>query len=83
MPSGKLLAEAGIFLRELEEVLEIEFPDEGDYETLAGFLLEEFGRIPVRGDTVTWENVTFEVLGADRRRIESVQITVKSAGGRR
>jgi Mg2+/Co2+ transporter CorC len=59
----------------------LELP-EGDYETLAGFLLEQFGRIPVRGDTVRWEDTEFEVLTADRRRIESVQVTLR-VGGRR
>lgn len=58
----------------------LELPD-GDYETLAGFLLDQFGRIPVRGDTVRYGSATFEVLVADRRKIDSVQITLDRAGG--
>jgi CBS domain containing-hemolysin-like protein len=75
------VSQATIPLAELSERLQLELP-EGDYETLAGFLLEAFGRIPLRGETVTWGGVTFEVLRADRRRIESVQITLGGIGVR-
>ena len=64
------VAEATLTLAEIAEQLGLRLP-EGDYETLAGFLLEEFGRIPIRGDTVVWENVTFEILTADKRKIGS------------
>jgi Mg2+/Co2+ transporter CorC len=74
------VSQATIPLAELSERLDLELP-EGDYETLAGFLLEAFGRIPVRGETVTWGEVTFEVLRADRRRIEAVQVTFGGGGG--
>ncbi len=73
------VAEATVTLAEVAEHLDLQLP-EGDYETLAGFLLEEFGRIPVRGDTVTWEGTTFEILTADRRKIGSVKIVIAEAG---
>ncbi len=76
------VAEATLPLAEIAEHLALKLP-EGDYETLAGFLLEEFGRIPVRGDAVVWEHATFEILAADRRRIGSVKITIGEGGGRR
>lgn len=74
------VAQAQIPLEELRSRTGLELP-EGDYETLAGFLLEEFGRIPVRGDQVGHDGAEFEVLTADRRRIQSVQITVTGATG--
>ncbi len=69
------VSDATIPLDELSERIGLTLP-EGDYETLAGFLLEEFGRIPTRGDRVAWDGAEFEVLTASRRRIESVQIVV-------
>jgi CBS domain containing-hemolysin-like protein len=74
------VAEASITLSELEERVGLELP-EGDYETLAGFLLEAFGRIPVRGETISRGGATFEVLTAERRRIGSVKISLADAGG--
>jgi Mg2+/Co2+ transporter CorC len=74
------VAQAQIPVEELRSRVGLELP-EGDYETLAGFLLEEFGRIPVRGDHVAWKGAKFEVLTADRRRIQSVQITLSGTSG--
>jgi putative hemolysin len=45
-----------------------------DYETLAGFVLELFGRIPAVGDAVRWRGYTFEVVDMDERRIDKVLI---------
>jgi CBS domain containing-hemolysin-like protein len=73
------VAAASITLSELEERVGLELPA-GDYDTLAGFLLEAFGRIPVRGDTVSSAGVVFEVLTAERRRIGSVKISLPDTG---
>ena len=43
LANGTLMVHGTASLAELEDLLEIEFPDE-DFETLNGFLLYEFGR---------------------------------------
>lgn len=48
---------------------------EGHYETLAGFLLQNLGRIPVEGDQTSYEGWTFEVLQMKKLRIASVLVT--------
>ena len=63
------------------EVLEIcgfELP-EGDYETLAGFVLERMGAIPEPGDRIGHEGWTLEVLELDRRRIATVRLVAPPA----
>lgn len=67
-------------LHHLEQALNIEGlvdEDEG-YSTLAGFLLEHFGHLPVPGDqyvlSQAYARLVFTVLEVDRRRIASVQI---------
>lgn len=57
------------------ETLLISFEDEGDYDTLAGFLTSEFGYIPQSGETLEHESVRFTVEDADERRILSVLAT--------
>lgn len=47
---------------------------EGEYETLAGFLLERLGRIPVAGDRVAEDGWQLEIIAMDSLRIASVQI---------
>jgi CBS domain containing-hemolysin-like protein len=60
---------------ELEEVVGWAFPENEVYETLAGFLLAELGRIPSVGDTVTTDDgTTLVVTRMVRRRIADVRI---------
>ena len=68
-------ADGALDVEELSEQLDIEFP-EGDYDTLAGFLLSELGHIPEVGEQVSFENATFTVTEMDDRRIETVHIDV-------
>jgi CBS domain containing-hemolysin-like protein len=60
---------------ELSDLVGWSFPDSEVYETLAGFLLAELGRIPSVGDQVTHDGRTLVVTRMDRRRIADVRIT--------
>lgn len=62
-------------LEELGDRLGKQLP-EGDYETVAGFLMQQLGRIPEPGEhpQVQFENVLFTVQEMDDRRIETVHI---------
>ena len=52
--------------------LGLALPEEGDHHTLAGFLLDRFGRLPAAGDSIDWHGWRFEVLDMDGRRIDKV-----------
>ena len=56
---------------ELRETTGFEMP-EGNYETLAGFLLELFDRIPSAGDHIHHDGWEFKVVEMDKRRIAQV-----------
>ena len=45
---------------------------EGDFNTLAGFVIERLGRIPSAGDRFAWDEVRFEVVDMDGRRVDKV-----------
>ncbi|MGN0435116.1 MAG: hemolysin family protein [Wujia sp.] len=49
--SGEYMVEGGTSLSELEDIIDISFPDE-DFETLNGFLLYELGRLPVENENI-------------------------------
>jgi len=49
-------------------------PHEGEYETLAGFLMVMLRRVPRRTDSVTWGGYKFEVLDVDSFRIDQVMV---------
>jgi len=57
----------------VEEACGLRLPD-GPYETLAGFVLWRLGRVPVVGDSFSWEGRRFEVAEMVRRRIAAVRI---------
>jgi CBS domain containing-hemolysin-like protein len=69
------IASAAVPIRDLEEVLDIEFPEEGDYDTLGGFLVVYTGRVPEVGSLVEWKGLSMEVTAADERHVEQVRIT--------
>lgn len=46
-----------------------------EYDTLAGFLLDEFGHLPQAGDVVTAHGFRFEIVDMDSRRIDKVLVT--------
>ena len=47
---------------------------EGDYHTLGGFVFHEFGRLPKRGDFITYEDHKFIVHEMEGRRIGALRV---------
>ena len=76
---GVILADGAVSLREVEEHLGVDFPEEGDYETLGGFLTATAGRVPPSGSLVVWGGLTFTVKAADERRVLKVEVARKPA----
>jgi putative hemolysin len=48
--------------------------DSGDFHTIAGFVVDNLGRIPKTGDHFHWGGARFEVVDMDGRRIDKVLI---------
>ncbi|MEY4382875.1 MAG: hypothetical protein RI995_417 [Bacteroidota bacterium] len=57
--------------------LEPDYFDEakGESETLAGMLIELFGRIPSAGEEITFNEFEFKIQSVDLKRIKKVKIT--------
>ena len=72
--SGTTVVEGTMHLDEVEETTGFEVP-EGEYETLAGFVLDRLGHIPLAGERVVVEGWELEVLEMERRRIASIRVT--------
>ncbi len=69
--------DGSIDMEELSDLLCIPFP-EGEYDTLAGFLMNELGHIPAPDahEMVEYRNITFTVTEMDDLRIETVHVEV-------
>ena len=68
---------------ELLERTGVVVPEEGPYETVAGWLMSELGRLPKVGDIVEIEAGVFRIERLDGRRIDRVRYTprVEATGG--
>jgi len=64
---------------EATEQLGIEFP-EGEYDTVAGFVLEILGHIPVQGEKCKYRNIEIEITRMEGLRVVAIKLTkIKSA----
>ena len=64
-------------LDEIDELIGADIP-EGDYDTIAGFIISELGYLPKDGDfdTVELDNLKFTVLAVEDKRIAKVRIDI-------
>ncbi len=49
--------------------------DEQEFDTIGGIVLKEFGHLPRRGETVSFNGFTFTIANADNRVIRLLQVT--------
>ncbi len=68
--------DAKLHVDDLNELLGLGLPEDGQYETVGGFLFASMGKVPKKGETFVHENVEFTVLDADERRIQRVRVAV-------
>jgi putative hemolysin len=66
--------EGSLRVEEVNEGLKLQLP-QGDYETVAGFLLHLLGHIPEEGEQVKYEGLKFVITGMRGRKIEKILIT--------
>ena len=73
-PDGVHLVSGMLHPDELQELTGFEMP-EGDYETLAGFLLRILERIPDQGEHIAYGPWEFKVVEMDGKRVARVLMT--------
>ena len=66
--------EGGMDIEEVNQEIGIELPD-GEYETLAGFVLDVLGQIPDEGDQFEFGDLKFEILEMQDLKIEEISVT--------
>lgn len=74
LPEGGWLIDARMSIFEIEEHLDLEIPQEGDYDTIGGYIFHETGMIPPKGFVIQKPNFELEVIRSNERRVEKVRI---------
>ncbi|HZF25662.1 MAG TPA: transporter associated domain-containing protein [Steroidobacteraceae bacterium] len=60
---------------ELNEYLGTRLTDE-EFDTIGGLVTHHLGRLPRRGESVTVDGIEFRIVRADRRRIDTLRVTM-------
>jgi CBS domain containing-hemolysin-like protein len=68
-------------LDEVNEALEIDLPEEGEFETVAGFIYNRMGRLVEEGEVVEHDGVALTVEETDNTRILTVRIEATDDDG--
>ncbi|HBF22455.1 MAG TPA: hypothetical protein DDW23_01450, partial [Planctomycetes bacterium] len=71
---GSLVVDGRLEVDQLNDLLKSSLPEDEDYDTVAGLICERLGHIPSPGEKLSYQNLLFEVLEADERRVHKVRI---------
>ena len=76
---GSWLIDGGVSIDRLRQAIDIEeqLPEEdtGSYNTVAGFVMLQLGRVPQVADHFEWSGLRFEVMDMDRNRVDRILVT--------
>jgi len=78
MKEDTYIVDAKVPIADLEREINIEFP-ETEFETIGGYLLEIFERVPNVGEEIDVNGFHFKILAASKSRIDKVLIKLKNS----
>lgn len=76
--SHSFVIDGSLIVGDLEELIDLPLP-EGDYDTVAGFMMDQLGHIPHTDEkaVVTYKNITFTIQSMDEKRIEQILVEIQ------
>lgn len=77
-PGGDWIVDARMTINDAEETFQIQIPQEGDYDTLGGYVFDVVKAIPPIGYIITHEKFDIEVINTTDRSIEKLKIITKN-----
>lgn len=75
---GTIVVRGNVDMRKVSMKLGISWDPDLDVSTVSGLVTETLERIPVVGDSISWNGYTIEVVRADRRRAKLLEIRRES-----
>ena len=73
---GSVLINARANLDDFEEHFGVTLPREG-FDTLGGFIIHLMGKVPRKGEEITYEGLRMRIQGGDQKRITRVLVTLE------
>lgn len=68
------LVQAQVNLEEVNELLDLSLPLTDEYQTLGGFLLYQYQKIPAQGEVLHYDNLDLTVVSAEGPRLHQIRI---------
>lgn len=73
---GSWIVDARMSIFDAEEELNIKIPQEGDYDTIGGYIFHQSGSIPPKGFVIHQDDFEIEIYRSTDRSVEKVKITI-------
>ena len=71
---GAIDVDARMHVDEVNEALGVDLPEDDDYDTVGGFMMARFARVPLKGQELRHNGVLVRVLESDKRRVHRVLV---------
>lgn len=71
---GSWVLDARMGILDVEQQLGISIPQDGEYDTIGGYIFHSAGSIPSKGFVIHHEEFEMEILRSDERKVERVRI---------
>jgi CBS domain containing-hemolysin-like protein len=68
------LVQAQMDLEEVNKLLDLHLPLIDEYQTLGGFLLYQYQRLPLQGEILHYDNLELTVVSAEGPRLDQIRI---------
>lgn len=74
--SKQFLLHGGTAASDVEKIVGIRLP-KGDFTTISGLIVSQAGRVPLQGERIYINDIEFQVLESDGRKLETVKLVLK------
>src|SRR3990167_2115464 len=75
MDENVYIVKASTPIEDFNKYFNFDFSDD-EFDTIGGIILQNFGHLPKRGETIKIQNLRFKVLHADSRRIYLLEVKI-------
>lgn len=71
---NRAIVSARMSVDDLNEHMHLDIPESEEYDTIAGFVFDLFGRQPQEGEVISWSNLDFVVTEVDSGRLQKIEV---------
>ncbi len=69
-----MVVDARLHIDEMNDLFDLELPEDRDFDTLGGLVFSELERVPKQGERFEWKKIQFTVIEATERKIIRIQL---------